>query len=72
MIPSHPYILLKRTVLCHCETEAENNFLLECIAACPEKQSALTMYYTVNMVFMHYFDSLAETLNIQISQNWTT
>ena len=56
MIPSHPSVLLKRTVLCNCGIEAENNFLLESIAACPGKQSALTMYYTVNMAFMYYFD----------------
>ena len=27
-IPSHPYVLLKRTVLCNCGIEAENNFFL--------------------------------------------
>ena len=42
-IPSHPYVLLKRIVLCNCGIEAEGNFLLESIAACPGKQSALTM-----------------------------
>ena len=42
--PSHPYVFLKRTVLCNCGIEAEDNFLLESIAACPGKQSALTMY----------------------------
>ena len=71
-IPSLPYVLLKRTVLCNCGIEAENSFLLESIAACSGKQSALTMYYTVNTTFMHYFDSLTENLEIQISQNWTT
>ena len=71
-IPSHPYVLLKRTVLCNCGIEAENNFLLESIAAFPGKQSALTMYYKFNMAFMHYFDSLTENLEIHISQNWTT
>ena len=71
-IPSHSYDLLKRTVLCNCGIEAENNFLLESIAACPGKQSALTMYYTVNTVFMHYFDSLTENVEIHISQNWIT
>ena len=39
-IPSHQYVLLKRTVLCNCGIEAEGNFLLESIAACPGKQSA--------------------------------
>ena len=76
-IPSHPYILLKRTVLCNCAIEAENNFLLESIAVCPGKQSALTMYYTVNTAFMHFVDSLIknseiENLDVHISQNWTT
>ena len=32
--PSHLYVLLNRTVLCNCVIEAENNFLLESIAAC--------------------------------------
>ena len=66
------HVLLKRTVLCNCGTEAENNFLLESIDACPGKQSSLTMYYPINMAFMHYFDSLTENLDIQISQNWAT
>ena len=34
VIPSHPYVLLNRTILCNCIIEAENNFLLESIAAC--------------------------------------
>ena len=70
-IPSHPYVLLKRTVLCNCGVEAEDNFLYESIAACPGKQSALTMYYTVNTAFKHYFDSLIDDLETHISQNWT-
>ena len=49
----------------------ENNFLLESIAACPCKQSALTMYFTVNTAFMHYFDSLTNNLENHILQNWT-
>ena len=71
-IPSHAYVLLKRTVLCNCVIEAEDNFQLESIAACPGKQSALTMYYTVNTVFMHYFDNLTDNLETHISQKWTT
>ena len=71
-IPSHSYILLKRTVLCNCGVEAGDNFLLESIAACPGKQSALTMYYTVHTVFMHSFDSLTDSLDTNISPNWTT
>ena len=33
-IQSHPYVLLKRKILCNCGIEAEDNFLLESIAAC--------------------------------------
>ena len=76
-IPSHPYVLLKRTVLCNCDIHAENHFLLESIATCPGKQSAITMYYTVNTTSIHYFDSLKENLettnlDAYIPQNWTT
>ena len=63
-IPSHPYGLLKRSLLCNCATEAGNNFLLESMAACPGKPSALTTYYTVNTAFMNYFDSLIENSEI--------
>ena len=71
-IPSCLYVLLKRTALCNCGIEAENNFLLESVAVCPGKQSPLTMYYTINTAFMHNFDSLTENLETHISPNWTT
>ena len=70
-IPSHPYVFINRTVLCNCRIEAEDNFLLESIAACPGKRSDLTMYFTVNTAFMHYFDSLPNILETHILQNWT-
>ena len=76
-IPSHPYVLLRRSVLCNCAIEADNNFLWESIAACPGKPSALTMYYTANTAFMNYFDNLIEQseiekLDMHIFKNWTT
>ena len=66
--------------MCNCAIQAENHFLLESIAACPGKQSALTMYYTVNTAFMNYFNNLKENieiteitdLDIQYFSNWTT
>ena len=33
-IPSHPYVLVNRSILCNCGIEVENNFLLESLAAC--------------------------------------
>ena len=46
-IPSHPYVLLNRMILCNCIIEVENNFLLESFAACDlESDSAdLEMYF---------------------------
>ena len=33
-ILSHPYILVNKSMLCSCGIEAENNFIVECLAAC--------------------------------------
>ena len=33
-IPSHPYTLVNRSVLCDCGIDVENHFLLESLAAC--------------------------------------
>ena len=70
-IPSHPYLLLNRTVLCNCIIEAESNFLLESIAACnPEKGNVdLEMYFVANTAFLNYFDELIDTLDIPAFHN---
>ena len=48
-IPSHPYVLLERNILCNCDIEAESNFLLESLAACEEPEKPdLEMYFMVN------------------------
>ena len=57
-IPRHPYVLLKRSILCNCDIHAEEHSLLESIATCPDKQSDMTIYYTVNTAFMPYLDNL--------------
>ena len=41
------------------------------MSACPGKQSDLTTYFTLNTVFMHYVDSLTNSLVTHILQNWT-
>ena len=33
-IPSHPYVLVDRAILCNSGIEVEDNFLLESIATC--------------------------------------
>ena len=52
-IPSHPYVLINRSVLCNCGIEAENHFLLKSLAACQDPNSKLTMYFTVNTAFVN-------------------
>ena len=63
-IPSHPYVLLNRTIPCNCIIEAENNFLLEPIAVCdPDGNGAdLEMYFMANMAFLNYFEELINKL----------
>ena len=72
-IPSHPYVLLNRTVLCNCIIEAESNFLLESIAACnPERDDVdLEMYFVANTAFLNYFNELISTLDIPAFHNIT-
>ena len=55
-IPSHPYVLVNRRVLCNCGIEADNHYLLESIAVCDNRDSKLVMYFTVNMAFANYLD----------------
>ena len=63
-IPSHPYFLAKRSILCNCGIVAENHFLLESLAACHDSNPKLIMCFTVNTAFINYlyqFDNLTET-----------
>ena len=59
-IPSHPYVLLNRGILCNCDIEAESNFVLQSLAACDPSTSDLVMYFTANLAFDNYFDTLID------------
>ena len=65
---------MNQSILCNCDIEAENNFLLESLAACegPNAKTDLEMHFTVNLAFMNYFDDILENLGKQILLNWTT
>ena len=74
-IPSHPYVLVNRSVLCNCGIEVDNHFLLESLAACQGISSKLVMYFTVNTAFINYLDqfpNLTESLEFLIIKNKTT
>ena len=57
-IPSHPCVLVNRSVLCNCGIEADNHYLLESLAACNNKAYNLVMYFTINMAFTNYLNML--------------
>ena len=56
--PSHPYILVNRSVLHNCRIEVANRFLLESLAACHDANPKLVMYFMANTAFVNYLDSL--------------
>ena len=72
-IPSHPYVLLDRNILCNCDIEAESNFLLESLATCGEHDKPdLELYFTVNLAFIDYLEELNETITTPINRNGTS
>ena len=72
-IPSHPYVLLDRNILCNCKIETEDSFLLESLAACGENSNQkLKMYFTVDLAFLDHLEDLTETeIDTPIDRNWT-
>ena len=73
-IPSHPYALLNRMILCNSIIEVENNFLLESIAACdPGSVGAdLEIYFMANIAFLNYFEGLIDMFEVPSLHNVTT
>ena len=72
-IPSHPYVLVNRSVFCNCRIEVEINFLLEYLAACQDGNTKLIMYSTINIAFTNYINefNLMEELEAPILTNKT-
>ena len=67
-IPSHPYVLENRSILCNCGIEADNHHLLESLAAYDKKHTKLTMYFTINLAFTNYLN-LMPNLTEQLTLN---
>ena len=71
-IPSHPYVLVNRSVLSNCSIGVENNFHLESLAACHNANSKVVMYFMLNTAFVNYLDqidNLTENLEVPILTN---
>ena len=65
-IPSHPYVLVNRSILCNCGIEAENNYLLGSLAACHDSRTKLVIYFTVNLAFTNCLNNFNLTEEISI------
>ena len=61
--PSHPYVLVNRSVLCNCSIKADNYYFPESLAACDNRNSKLTMYFTINTAFTNYLEMFLTSLN---------
>ena len=69
-IPSHLYVLLDRNILCNCDIEAEDNFLLKSLATFRENNiQKLEMFFTVNLAFLDHLEDLTKVLDTP--WNWT-
>ena len=71
-IPSCPYVLVNRSVLCNCRIEADNHYLLESLAPCNNKANNLVMYFTINMAFTNYLDMLPNLTTPSLIRDRTT
>ena len=73
-IPSHPCVLINRSVLCNCGIEADNHYLLESLAAYDNTDSELTIVYshTAFTNCLDMFPNLTESLEFPIIKNRTT
>ena len=53
-LPTSPYALVSRNILCHCHLQIGLTYLLKTIAACNASETPV-LEYTANLAFMDYF-----------------
>ena len=73
-IPSHPFVLVNRSVLCNCGIEVDNHYLLETLTTCENTNPKLTMSFTINTAFANYlemFPNLTDSLQIPLIKGRT-
>ena len=55
-LPSSPYVLVDRRILCHCHIQSGLTYVLKNIGSCNSTDKPV-LYYTVNLAFLNYFSS---------------
>ena len=63
-LPSHPYVLVNRSILCNCHLQTGLNYLLKSLSSC-DSGAPFTMYFTVNSAIHHFMSefSLSDSLS---------
>ena len=57
VISDKPYVLVNRSILCHCKLTSEFAYLSESLAPCPNQSLPnVVMYFTINLAFHHYYN----------------
>ena len=52
-VPSYPYVLVNRSLLCNCHLESGLAYVLKSLGSCSTKDR-FTMYFSINSAFNHY------------------
>ena len=55
-VPSFPYVLVNRSLLCNCHLESGLTYLLQSLGSC-SPSNKFTMYFTINSAFNHYMST---------------
>ena len=55
-VPSYPYVLVNRSLLCNCHLESGLTYVLKSLGSCSSKDK-FTMYFSINSAFNHYMSS---------------
>ena len=64
-VPSYPYVLVNRSLLCNCHLESGLTYLLESLGSCSSSPKFI-MYFTINSAFSHFMSLFG------LSENETT
>ena len=65
-VPSYPYVLVNRSLLCNCHLESGLTYLLESVGSCSPKPK-FVMYFTINSAFNHYMSLFGLSENETVS-----
>ena len=53
-LPNYSYVLVNRSILCHCRLEGDYTYLLKSLGSCVNARKNFTMHFTFNLAFMTY------------------